>query len=198
METKKIGKYLIEVERDNTPDSPRSWDNLGKMVCFHRKYNLGDKHNYKFTDYENWVEQKQDIIKNEDVCVILPIYMYDHSGITIKTTPFGCNWDSGQIGWIFISKERVRNEFSVKRISKKLKERITGYLENEVKTYDQYLSGDVYMFRIYEVKTCELGHEHKEMLDSCCGYYGEDVCMNEAEDIVETYMKPKQLELELN
>jgi hypothetical protein len=42
-----------------------------------------------------------------------------------------------------------------------------------------------------------LGHEHKEELDSCWGFYGEEECMTEAEGIVDYYQKPKQIELEL-
>ncbi len=195
--TKKIGNYLIEIEQDTNSESPRMCDNLGTMVCFHRRYNLGDKHNYNSNDYSSWNEQEKEIGKSEDVCVMLPLYLYDHSGITMNTTGFSCGWDSGQVGWIFISKKKVRKEYSVKRISKKLKERITQYLINEVKTYDQYLTGDVYSYTIYKLNTCELGHEHKEELDSCCGYYGEDECLKEAESIVQHYREPKQLELEL-
>ncbi len=46
VETKTIGKYLIEILNDEDPENPREWDNLGTMVCFHRHYNLGDKHNF--------------------------------------------------------------------------------------------------------------------------------------------------------
>ena len=46
-----IGKYKIEVIQDSEPESPREWDNLGNMICFHRNYNLGDKH-----QWENKVE----------------------------------------------------------------------------------------------------------------------------------------------
>jgi hypothetical protein len=192
---KRIGNYLIEIKQDMSPESPREWYNLGKMICFHNRYSLGDKHDYNSNDYSGWDEQLKVISKNEDVCVILPVYLYDHSGITMKTTSFGCPWDSGQVGWIFISKEKVRKEYSVKRISKKLKERITGYLINEVKTYDQYLTGDVYGYEISKITKCDLGHEHTEELDSCWGFFGESECMKEAEGIVEYYKQPKQLEL---
>lgn len=194
---KRIGNYLIEIKQDMSPESPREWDNLGKMICFHNRYSLGDKHDYNSDDYSGWDEQLKVISKNEDVCVILPIFMYEHSGITIKTTPFGCPYDSGQVGWIFISKKKVRKEYSVKRINKKLKERITEYLIGEVKTYDQYLTGDIYGYEISKITKCDLGHEHTEELDSCWGFFGESECMKEAEGIVEYYKQPKQLELEL-
>jgi len=195
---KRIGNYLIEIKQDLSPSNPREdFDNLGTMICFHNRYSLGDKHDYNSNDYSGWDEQLKVISKNEDVCVILPVFMYEHSGITIKTTPFGCPYDSGQVGWIFISKEKVRKEYSVKRINKKLKERITEYLIGEVKIYDQYLTGDIYGYEISKITKCDLGHEHTEELDSCWGFFGESECMKEAEGIVEYYKQPKQLELEL-
>lgn len=186
---KRIENYLIEVVQDESPSSPREDDNLGKMICFHGRYNLGDKHNYDHTDYSGWRELKDAIIKNEDVAVILPLYLYDHSGITISTSPFSCRWDSGQIGWVYVSKKKLREEYNVKRITKAIIEKATKVLEGEVKTYDQYLTGDVYGYIIYKVSTCEKGCEHKEEVDSCWGYYGENDCMSEAEDIVQHYLK---------
>lgn len=34
--------YTIKIYHDEDAESPRDWDNLGEMVCFHRRYNLGD------------------------------------------------------------------------------------------------------------------------------------------------------------
>ena len=185
---KRISNYLIEVIQDESPESPREWDNLGTMICFHPRYNLGDKHDYSRINYNSFEEERKDIKKKENACVMLPLYLYDHSGITMKTSPFGCGFDSGQVGWIVVSKEQVRKEYNVKRINKELIEKVTKVLEGEVETYDQYLTGDVYGYRISKVTECELGHEHKEEVDSCWGFYGEDECMTEAEGIVDYYL----------
>ena len=185
---KRIGNYLIEIIQDNDPQSPREWDNLGKMICFHGRYDLGDKHDYQSNDYSGWSEQRKDIEKKENVCVMLPLYLYDHSGITMSTSPFGCRFDSRCVGFIYVTKEQVRKEYGVKRINKKLIEKVTKVLEGEVKTYDQYLTGDVYGYRISKITECELGHEHKEEVDSCWGFYGEDECMTEAEGIVDYHI----------
>ena len=182
-------KYRIKIIQDTNPESPREWDNLGTMVCFHGRYDLGDKHNYNFNDFSSWEEQRKVISKNEDVCVILPLYLYDHSGITMNTTGFSCGWDSSQVGWIFVSKEKVRKDYNVKRINKELVEKVTKVLVGEVETYDQYLIGDVYGYEIYEVNTCDLGCEHETLIDSCWGYYGEDDCMTEAMSIVDYRIK---------
>jgi len=191
--SKIIGNYLIEIHQDEFPESPREWDNLGKMVCFHGRYDLGDKHDYDHNDYNGWEEMKNAIIKEEDVCVILPLYLYDHSGITMSTSPFSCQWDSGQVGWIFVSKKDVRKEYGVKRIDQKLIDKVTEVLVGEVKTYNMYLMGDVYGYKIYEVSTCSEGHEHKEELDSCWGYYGNEDCMDEAEGIVKHYIEKEKV-----
>lgn len=181
----RIGNYLIRIFPDDCGDSPRTWDNLGTMVCFHRRYDLGDKNDYCSGNYDGWEEMKEDIIKTENVHTILPLYLYDHSGITMSTSSFNDRWDSGQVGWIFVSKEKVEKE----RIDEKLVEKV---LKGEVETYDQYIRGDVYGYKVYRVTTCDHDHEHEEELDSCWGFYGEEDCIEEAKGVVEYYMEKKE------
>ena len=40
------GPYVLVIQPDDDPFNPREDDNFGKMVCFHRRYHLGDHHNY--------------------------------------------------------------------------------------------------------------------------------------------------------
>ena len=180
-ETRK-GNYITRTYQDQSPDSPRSWDNLTTMLCFHNRYDLGDKTHYKSNMFEGWEDMKNKLIDTEDVHTILPLYLYDHSGITISTSPFGCNWDSGQIGWIFITNQTIKDEGIDES-------KVEEYLKSDVETYDQYLTGDVYGYKVFKVETCNQGHEHEEELDSCWGYYGEDECMNEGVSIMEHYLK---------
>jgi hypothetical protein len=42
--------------------------------------------------------------------VILPLYVYEHSGVTMRTYPFGCRWDSGQAGYIYALKSKFLKE----------------------------------------------------------------------------------------
>lgn len=171
-------KYELEIEQDCDPMNPRTeWDNLGTMICFHKGYNLGDKTDYKSSNYESWDELKNAIIENEGEVIILPLYLYDHSGITISTSPFSCRWDSGQIGYIFVSKDKIKKEGMDET-------KVEEYLKGEVTTYDQYLTGDVYRYAIYEIETCSLGHTHKNYVEGCGGYYGEDECREEAESVL--------------
>jgi hypothetical protein len=188
IEEKRIGDYLIEIFPYECPESPREWCNLGIMVCLHSRYDLGDNHEYSRSDYNSWEELKKQIEQDFNVGVILPLYLYDHSGITISTSPFSCSWDSGQVGWIFCTKEDMDSEW-IGLSGQEKEERSEVLLEGEVETYDQYLRGDIYGYKISKVSTCDHGHEHKEEVESIWGFYGQEDCMKEAEDMVQWYIK---------
>jgi len=158
---------VLRIAIDHNASDPRKFDNLGRMICFHTKYRLGDKHEYRHDDYANWEDMESAIRNREDVAVILPLYLYDHSGITIATHGFShcdpAGWDWGQVGFVFVSKETVRKEYSVNRISRKVREKVIKTLLAEVEEYNQYLQGEVYGF--------VLKHPDGEE-DSCWGFYG--------------------------
>lgn len=186
MENEIYKGYTIKIEQDDCVESPREWDNLGTMVCFHNRYTLGDKNNpYSADNYNNWTEMEKDIRKAEGTRIISPLYLYDHSGLRIKIGNFygllpqgHAEFDSGQVGFIYASNAKIRKEYNVKHITKNVIEKVKKVLENEVKTYDQYLSGDVYMFSIEDAEG--------ENVDSCGSYYGYYETLEEAKRIVDS------------
>lgn len=186
-------KAVLSVFRDDySCDNPRDWDNLGTMVCWHRRYSLGDKHNFDSpedfffslaedivgdtdkVERVSWERIKDLVMKN---VIMLPLYLYDHSGITMSTSSFSCPWDSGQVGWIYVTKEKLREEYGVKFITKNIREKALKALEDEVKEYDCYLTGEVYGFRLEKKvyrQPCEPGVDCCEC-DSCPEYELEEV-----------------------
>ena len=184
--------YVIEVIQDEDAESPRtSFDNLGKMVCSHGRYFLGDEQ-LNVDDYNSLEEAKKDLVE-DGLC--LDLYLYDHSGITISTSPFASRWDSGQVGFIYVSKEDIRNIYGVKKVTKKIREKVLEALQAEVETYDQYLMGDIYGFKMWKIKDSYLEYMKKENIDiedldinvlqyhgeelnSCWGFYGDDIFEN--------------------
>jgi hypothetical protein len=80
----------------------------------------------------------------------LPIYLYEHSGIALNTTGFNCRWDSGQLGYIFVSKSDIRKEFGWKKLTHERIERIKTYMRNEVEVLGQWLNGEVYYYRVVD------------------------------------------------
>jgi hypothetical protein len=181
--------YKINICSDDDPMNPRDNDNLGTMLCFHSRYNLGDKQtDIKSNDFSGWEEMENYLIKKEKACVILPLYLYDHSGITMRTTSFNDRWDSGQVGFAYVTSEKIRKEYSVKSINKAIKDKVTSVLEAEVEEYDQFIRGDVYGYDIRKITKCDLDCEHEETVDSCWGFYGEiDYCLTEAKAVVDSY-----------
>lgn len=171
----RIDNYILRLFYDECPTNPREDYNLTRMVCFHKRYDLGDSHDYKHDDYESWDEMEKNITRMENPIVIKPLYLYDHGGITISTKPFGDRWDSGQIGFVFIRKDDVRNEFSIKRCGQNMVERCSVLLDGEVEVYDKYLRGEVYGYNIVRVK--ENGDE--EGLERCGDYLDEEQCVHD-------------------
>jgi len=148
--------YSIKIYYDDLVESPREWDNLGEMICFHKRYLLGDKHNFSVEEAREYAEEN----------ISYPLYLLDHSGLMMSINNFQDPWDSGQVGWIVASKEKIRNEFNVKRISKKLEEKVKEILRNEVEIYNDYLMGNVYCYNVI--------NKDGEIIDSCGGFYGHD------------------------
>ena len=175
IDTIETDKLIIEVYPDDNPESPREWDNLGTMTCFHRRYDLGDKHiddiHQDAETFANWLQLQLD----SNQIVALPLWLYDHSGITMRThrnNKLGSSywqypeWDAGLVGYIYVTKDKIRKEYGCKRVSKQLLEEVTNILISEVEEYDAYLRGEVYGY-IVKCKTCE------QELESCWGFMGD-------------------------
>ena len=121
-------------------------------------------------------EMRNDDLKTlaEKTHIIKPLYLYDHSGIRMSTGSFigraqHAEWDSGQIGWIYASHKDIEKEYEI--ITPETIEKANRLLENEVKLYDAYISGQCYGFLLYK---------DGEEIDSCWGFLGD------ADDIKES------------
>lgn len=152
---------IIKIYIDENAANPRTEeDNMGTMICFHRRLKLGDTH--KLT-----VKEAKNLVKRKDV-ISLPLYLYDHGGLSISTGSFigrahHAEWDSGEIGFIYITKETIRKEYG--SAGQKNIDRAIEYLKNEVKIYNDYLAGNVYGYVIE--------NKDGEHIDSCWGYFGD-------------------------
>ncbi len=170
------------------PESPREWDNLGHMICWHRLYNLGDEHNYAdpdqflfelayevshqerfdqdpaFVDDESLFDRAREVIYER--AVILPLYLFDHSGLFMSTStevfaafdPYGFDW--GQVGYIYVTREEIMREWEAKRLTKQLRAKAERVLLDEVSAYNDYLVGNVLYYEVEKEETIE---------DSCYG-----------------------------
>lgn len=106
--------------------------------------------------------------------IMLPLYLMDHSGLAMKTTSFHDPWDSGQVGWIYVSKEDALKEFGGDKMTGAIKKKAEDLMCSEVAAYDSYLRGECYGFELYK---------NGELEDSCWGFMGDlsDVCKDMAD-----------------
>lgn len=168
----------ITIHYDTDSESPRKWENMGVMVAFHKRYNLGDDgHGFNSADYNSWDELENAILKKFGKnSVILPVYMMDHSGLSVSTVPYSCPWDSGQIGFIVAEASRIRECYCVKRVTKDVRERAARSLKAEVEVYSNFISGNVYGM--------EMDLEDGSETESVYGFYGNDTATNGMRDYV--------------
>ena len=229
--------YKLKIEYDDIPINPRTdYDNFGKMVCWHSRYDLGDKHDFsepdeflkqlvrdslsadevinfvkkggcnsvkleydrhnrewalkEYSEYFNkWFTEYtffpktlkgSDMVKESILdClsidalkeladknnVIIPLYLYDHSGITISCThsyPYNDRWDAGQVGWIYASYDDIQKEFS--GVNAETLEKANDILIGETSAYNCYLCGECYGYTI---------EKNGVEVESCWGYLGD-------------------------
>lgn len=241
--------YTLIIEPDSDPLNPRvDYDNLGRMVCWHSRYRLGDEHSFadpedflrdlyrrSVNDYgkrlvaflksgkargsrleynrhthewelysrsywktilgnsePDWyleqsapksqlndggwffdnmldaltIDDLKELLAEYDDVVILPLYLYDHSGLAMSTGSFvgraiHAEWDSGQVGYIYADRDMIQKEYG--KISPETVKCAETVLEGEVKDFDLYLHGECYGFRLF--KDCD-----EE--DACWGFLG--------------------------
>ena len=251
--------YTLFIMDDCDPLNPREdRDNLGKMVCWHSRYCLGDEHDHSepedflkqllFAKYSSgpdseygkpvydYIKQGRakevrlkynrstrewellenqywnsnndwftsssypaslkckavpdwflddclsalqmnelvELVKQMEGMVILPLYLYDHSGITMNTFGFSCPWDSGQVGWIYADYDMVKKEYG--EVTPETLMAARRLLTSEVEEYDYYLTGQCYGFRLYE---------DDAEIDSCWGFLGN---MNDVTKCIQEYL----------
>ena len=187
MENIEYKGYTIEISQDDDAENPRDpnyQDNIGKLLTVNKNYNIGEIDLYnRYPDAENWQDVEKEIQKEFNPIVMLPVYMYDHSGLRFKIGSFQgylpqghAEFDSGKIGYIIATKETIRENYQLKpgqRITKAIKEKAKGLLESEIETLDQWSCGDVY------------GYNIEETGDSCWGFYGQETAIQEAKESID-------------
>ncbi len=116
--------------------------------------------------------QERITILNQSGYLFMPLYLMDHSGLSISTEDFYDRWDSGQIGWIHTDAKRAEElweaDWDVDRARQELKDQVI--------QYDKYLQGEYYGIVVSKFEPWD--HDDPETADesefveqeSCWGY----------------------------
>jgi hypothetical protein len=188
-------KYRLRIEVDDYPDSPRRWGPLSVIVAWHSNYNFSDTDEYD-TPQDFVREMKR--VKQQ----FYPLYLMDHSSLTLRTEPFGGlygYWDSGQVGFVYIPDAKLREHLGVKRLTKEHRARCKEIIDGEIEVYTEYVNGSVFRFTIEarepdcsncdgeDPDCCEYEEdaEYATHVDSCGGFYGYDSIKTSMKEQVE-------------
>lgn len=178
----KAGGLTLHIEQDDYWFNPREEnENIGHWLCWHRRYNLGDKNPYKEPDDFHEDKELQD-----DIFVIRKVYMLDHSGLAFSTSrdsfaavdPYGFDW--GTIGVIYATKTEVLKKYG--DLSDETKAKVDQRLVDEIKAYDDAQNREYYYFCITDGEG--------NTIDSCGGFSGDsmkDVLNNMKENVGNEY-----------
>lgn len=167
----------IRIDHDQDCGSPREYDNLGTIATWHSRYKLGD--------VQPGITPAEYLKTLPTGSIVLPVFMYEHSGIALSCGPFACPWDSGQLGVISITPEKIRREYSVRHILKKLRIQVTASLRSEVEEYSKFVNGECYSFAIED--------PDGETIDSCCGFIGWEYVQQEARSVVNDILSRREV-----
>lgn len=151
---------------DQGSENPREWDTFTKLALFHNRYNFGNDSGLSPDDYDGWDEFKAALVKECDAAVILPVQMYEHSGISIYIGDSHDRWDGGQLGFIYATRKDILEEYGGKRITPAIREKVLAVMHGEIEEFSAYVNGDVYGYTLTDARG--------EEVDSCWGFYGDE------------------------
>jgi hypothetical protein len=159
----------LRVKYDDDPQDPADSISTIRVVTWHAKYRIGDEQPSKSpTEYIELLldadtrNMPQEDIWNlfSDIAIWLPVYGYDHSGLTISCSPFSCPWDSGRLGFVYVLIADVLRENNASELTQKLRDDTLARLRSRVSYFDDYLTG-----RVYDVVLDETRNPYAELTD---------------------------------
>lgn len=176
----------VKIWQDTDINPRKDWDNLGTLAL--KGVSSCDE---SINDPIDWLAEKLDMdedqvarladklgasyysnpVKDElearflKKYVALPVFKYEHSGVEFNTTGFHCRWDSGQVGYIYMTKEQARETWGMRRLSAQKRKWTLSILKGEIEIFSLWANGDVYGVTIYDGDA---------VVDSCGGFFGND------------------------
>lgn len=167
----------IELGYDECAETPRFWDNLGTILIHPNKAHwvAGDdeiidmdipKGDSPYTHAQRLVKYQLGL-DPKDV-IIYPITKHEHGNVSLSLGS-QTGWDSGIIGFVYVSRDKLRGWYPFKRLSKKRLDKLEAVFQEELDLLSAWINGESYAYCISKV-TYHKGEEQRETLASCRGF----------------------------
>ena len=173
-------QLVVKIGDDEWFESPREWENLGTLYTWESGYYSPDRHNYsdvleflgellgetlvekihnQYTDTNSFMD---DISKRMDKLgyILYPVSKYEHS-LVQYFLGVSSGWDTGII---FAEKKKICEWFSTKKVTQKVREKVSKSFESELELYTDYANG-------YGMYCTEIEKFSGEQVEIVGGYY---------------------------
>ncbi len=107
-------------------------------------YNEEDDCSVRESNLSNVLKERQ--------CIFLPVYGYRHGCTRLSTKPFGCQWDSGLTGYIYMTRE------GFEEVGYENEEQCLNYMRKVIDIIDKNQNDELYTTVVY-------GSEGKDIID---------------------------------
>jgi hypothetical protein len=158
-----VNGHLVVLVHDEEPVNTRDtkyFENAGILATWHRHEQFGERQIQPMTKEELIAELEA---SDEKVLAIRPLWLYSHSGYSIsaaETNPFTCRWDSGQVGWAYVTEESAKKTgHELGGTPESLREKFEAVLVDEVENLNHCMAGRVYGYRIFADANCDPNEE---------------------------------------
>lgn len=153
-----VEEPCLVIKYDDSPQSPREWDNLGKFITVDHQLESPDRDTeldliVSNTGREaNSLDEHIALIKKEtNALAVFPIVKYEHSAISYSLGPKH-GFDYSNNGFYIVPTSTTEDPKDFERI-----------IKAELELYNAYINGRVYQYSLHD--------ENGELIDSCGDFY---------------------------
>jgi hypothetical protein len=123
--------------------------NVGRFVSFHRQMHSELPVDEPPGGFGGWASHMTGVFKQYPGCAYVPVFRYEHSGVRLSTDSFygrapHAEWDSGLAGLLVAPLDVIRECYGVSRVTAKVRARAVEDLKQEIETWDDWISGQLY------------------------------------------------------
>jgi len=140
-------EFVIETSIDEDPLDPREDEPVSMIFGETRRMQFSDAEvarNISTKDCADWAAVHAKIKEIYKPCVCYDLYALIHSGVWLSMGSFNDPWDSGQVGFIFTTKERIKNLLGWTKLTKQRISELEKIFKKELDNYTAYINGSVY------------------------------------------------------
>ena len=186
-------KAKAELIYDQHATNPRECDNLGTILIAPNKAHwvaspddvVDTSIPFGNNPCEHWenLRREQLNLKKSDIAIAYPITKHEHGEISLSLG-YKQGWDYTVSGFVYVTKETLRKEYDLRRITKSIILYAKNCLRDELDTLTAWLNGDCYGWQIKEYALTDDGLDWKEVdtLDACWGYFDKEQALDDMQD----------------